>query len=369
MSEYLEIIKTSFIFFPVIAFIFTIPYILIQYHKYGSIYYLRVIIVYSFILYLLTAYFLVVLPLPSIETVSKLTIPTTQLIPFKFAQDFINETSLSITNIHTYIKALLEPCFYVVIYNILLCLPFGIYMHYYFKKSLKKTVLCTFLLSLFFELTQLTGLYFIYPRGYRLFDVDDLILNTFGGLLGYYIGKLFIKILPNRDRIDEKSYQLGHKVSFLRKLVALNIDLFLLAATISILSIFTANRYLYYFLIIVYYILIPIITNGKTLSYIFLNLKIDGNDIKSKKYQILVRQILWLLEMVLPMLLIEIIDKYISNLSITYRLLITLIIFNYYLIILIKVFLKKTLIYEKLSKTHIVSTINEKLDKDKKITD
>ena len=107
MSEYLEIIKTSFIFFPVIAFIFTIPYILIQYHKYGSIYYLRVIIVYSFILYLLTAYFLVVLPLPSIETVSKLTTPTTQLIPFKFVQDFINETSLSITNIHTYIKALL----------------------------------------------------------------------------------------------------------------------------------------------------------------------------------------------------------------------------------------------------------------------
>ena len=31
----------------------------------------------------------------------------------------------------------------------------------------------SFLLSLFFEVTQLTGLYFLYPGSYRLFDVDD----------------------------------------------------------------------------------------------------------------------------------------------------------------------------------------------------
>ena len=31
-----------------------------------------------------------------------------------------------------------------------------------------------------FELTQLSGLYFIYPRSYRLADVNDLINNTVG---------------------------------------------------------------------------------------------------------------------------------------------------------------------------------------------
>jgi glycopeptide antibiotics resistance protein len=42
----------------------------------------------------------------------------------------------------------------------------------------------TFLLSLIIESAQLTGLFFIYPGSYRLFDVDDLITNTLGGFLG-----------------------------------------------------------------------------------------------------------------------------------------------------------------------------------------
>ena len=74
-----------------------------------------------------------------------------------------------------------------VFYNILLTLPFGIYLRYYFNCSFKKTFFCTFLLTLFFELTQLSGLYGIYPRPYRLFDVDDLFLNTLGGIIGYAI--------------------------------------------------------------------------------------------------------------------------------------------------------------------------------------
>ena len=67
--NYLNTIKTAIIFFPFLALFFTIPYILQQYHKYGSINKLRSLIVYSFILYLLVVYFLVILPLPSIEEV------------------------------------------------------------------------------------------------------------------------------------------------------------------------------------------------------------------------------------------------------------------------------------------------------------
>ncbi|MGE9575057.1 VanZ family protein, partial [Escherichia coli] len=63
----------------------------------------------------------------------------------------------------------LEPAF-----NVLLLIPFGIYLRYYFRLSFMKTMIASFCLSLFFELTQLSGLYFIYPRPYRLFDVNDL---------------------------------------------------------------------------------------------------------------------------------------------------------------------------------------------------
>lgn len=40
------------------AFVFTIPYILVNYHKYGSLLSIRILIVYSFILYLICVYFL-----------------------------------------------------------------------------------------------------------------------------------------------------------------------------------------------------------------------------------------------------------------------------------------------------------------------
>ena len=64
---YIEAITTAVTVFPIIAFIITIPFILHQYHKYGSINKFRVLIIYSFILYLISIYFLVILPLPSIE--------------------------------------------------------------------------------------------------------------------------------------------------------------------------------------------------------------------------------------------------------------------------------------------------------------
>lgn len=202
---YLIPIKYACLIFPLIAFIFTMPFILRQYHKYGSISIFKSTITYIFIFYLICAYFLVILPLPKISEVAQLTTPRTQLIPFNFILDFIKETTLDITNPHTYLKAMKQSCFYVVAFNIILTIPFGIILRYYFKCSLKKTITYTFILSLFFELTQLSGLYFIYPRGYRLFDVDDLILNTLGGLLGYIIITPFLKIVPPIDDVNNKA--------------------------------------------------------------------------------------------------------------------------------------------------------------------
>lgn len=46
-------------------------------------------------------------------------------------------------------------------------------------ENLKSTILVCFLISLFFEVSQL----FI-PR---VTDIDDLIMNTFGGIVGYYL--------------------------------------------------------------------------------------------------------------------------------------------------------------------------------------
>ena len=89
MNVYIQPIITAFIMFPFIALLFTIPYVLYHYHKYGSIPILRVIIVYSFILYLTCSYFLIILPLPNQEYVSLLKTPRYQIIPFNFIKEII----------------------------------------------------------------------------------------------------------------------------------------------------------------------------------------------------------------------------------------------------------------------------------------
>ena len=115
----------------------------------------------------------------------------------------------------------------------------------------------TFLLSLFFELTQLTGLYFIYPRPYRLFDVDDLMINMLGGILGYFIMNKLKVLLPSREEINDSV-----KVSVLRKITSILIDVFI------------NNKIINYIILIIYFVIIPTI-NNKTLGMNFVNIKYD----------------------------------------------------------------------------------------------
>lgn len=272
--SYIVPIKTALFTFPFLAFLFTIPFILAQYHKYGSIHKLRVCIVYSFILYLLTIYFLVILPLPKVGEVTKPVSDMVQLYPFSFIQDFLKETSFVITDFNTYLKVLKEPAFYTVIFNILMTIPFGMYLRYYFKYSWKKVTIYSFFLSLFFELTQLTGLYFIYPYPYRLFDVDDLLMNTIGGVLGYHLMGLLKNFLPTRDKIDEDSKKEGEQVSGLRRLTVFFLDLFLYLIVSLIFKIIFKNFMASVFVSAsFYFLLIPLFSNKKTIGSKFLNVQ------------------------------------------------------------------------------------------------
>lgn len=352
---YLKVIKEAFIFFPVIAFFFTIPFILKQYHKYGSINKLRVLIVYSFILYLMTIYFLVILPLPSFEYVDKLKTPYTQLIPFKFIYDFIKETPLVITNYKTYIKALLDSSFYVVVFNIFMFVPFGMYLKYYYMCSFKKTVLLSFLLSLFFELTQLSGLFFIYSRPYRLFDVDDLILNTLGGIIGYKIMQA-IHFLPTRESIDKKSFEQGSFVSPLRRIVLFILDVNLYGFLYLMINAFFNYKYMNYIVLLLYFVIIPLLNKGKTIGGNFLNVRLEFQN--NLLLGLLFRTIiLYLYYYYLPLILVLLRIEYITK---TYLFVILLLLLPlFYLINVIHLFRKKEMFYDKLLKTKYISTINK----------
>ena len=360
--SYVEAIKTAIIAFPFIAFLFTIPFMLHNYHKYGSIHFLRVFIIYTFILYLITIYFLVILPLPTFEEALKNTGPYINYIPFKFITDFIHETPFVWSDPSTYLSTITHSSFYVVIFNIVMFIPFGMYLRYYFKCSFKKTVLYSLLLSLFFELTQLTGLYFIYPNPYRLCDIDDLIQNTLGGILGFLIMGALDRFLPTREKIDEESRKMGENVSGLRRITVFFLDIILYLIFTVILSIFIHNKWLFPISFLIYYVLIPLIRDNATIGMRFLNVKMEFKKL-GFIFNILRYIFIYFYYVILPigfMIFISYIRNYYHLQGITFILygggfVIILIFYLIHFILLLK---NKRIFYDKLFGFRFVSTIS-----------
>ena len=86
-----------------------------------------------------------------------------------------------------------DPAFLQVALNVLLFVPLG----YYVRRVLKRGVVVATLLglgtSLLIETTQLTGVWSVYACAYRLFDVDDLIVNTLGALGGSLLSAVVVR--------------------------------------------------------------------------------------------------------------------------------------------------------------------------------
>ncbi|MBM7619783.1 glycopeptide antibiotics resistance protein [Bacillus tianshenii] len=79
--------------------------------------------------------------------------------------------------------------------NLVGFIPFGFILPLLFTKfmSTLKIGMATFFLSLFFEVSQL-----LFKLG--SFDVDDIFLNTLGGIIGFFAVKFALKLLQSIKR-------------------------------------------------------------------------------------------------------------------------------------------------------------------------
>ena len=367
---YINVILTAIFVFPVLAFFITLPYIIYNYNKFGSILFIITLLIYLFILYLLSAYFLIIMPLPSISSVARLTTKV-QLVPFDLISNIIRTVHFNYKDISTYVNIFRNPFVYQTIYNFLLTVPFGIFLRYYFKCNFIKTLLFTFLLSLFFEITQLTGLYFIYPNAYRLFDVDDLIVNTLGGIFGFLVTPLVTMMLPTKEELDLKSYIKGTKVSSTKRIVTFIIDIVIIIVFIGLellidhLYNLTYNYALYVGLsIFIFYNLIPFITNGKTIGYKITNIVITNEDNeRCKRYQVLFRNIIFSYIYIPLLYYLYLLFKFINKIA-NYRYSLLIIIGYISIVMILSIFtlirnfiLHKRFLYETITKTKLSSTI------------
>jgi glycopeptide antibiotics resistance protein len=213
MSEHFDAIHTALRIFPYIAVAVLVPLMVLHYRRYGRVQPARAVVLYSFIFYSIAALFLVILPLPerTADFAARYAgTRTPQLVPFEFVRDLADEASI-----------LASSAFLQAFFNVLLLLPLGVYLRYYFGLELKRSAAALVATTLGFELLQYSGLLGLYPCPYRLFDVDDLMLNTAGGLAGFALAPYLRCVLPS----TAPSYPaVPDRVTLPRRTIAFGID-------------------------------------------------------------------------------------------------------------------------------------------------
>ncbi len=321
MSTYMQPIFTASLVFGGLAFLLFVPWLIYTYRKFGYLSVSTTLVVFSFIFYFLSALFLVLLPLPSTRDTCSLQPPGMQyysLVPFQFVKDTLRNSGIVLSQPATYIYALKQPAFQQAFFNFLLLLPFGVYLRYFFqkKKLWPRALLLTFCLTLFYEITQVTGIYGIYNCPYRIFDVDDLMLNTAGGVFGFFAAPVILALFPSRSKVSAKAEQLfkQDEVKPMAILLALLVDYIVLQilATGSLLFVpneGSANFITKSTLILFIFCIVPALWNGQTLGTKLLKFRYDSKISNAETFKRLLKRTLALYSLYVVPVVLQLITK------------------------------------------------------------
>ncbi|MFI6518129.1 VanZ family protein [Spirillospora sp. NPDC050679] len=193
MSGYATQIMLAFVAFPFIAALALFPYVVAQYRRRGRVGFTPALLASGFAIYLVGLVLLVSLPIPEFAgdfCATRASRP--QLKWFQTIADIRRierrEPGMPLVD---------NPAFQVRAYNVALFVPLGMFLRHLFGRSVPATVLIGFLGSLAIELTQLTGVWWLFPCPWRTFDVDDLWSNTLGALLGALAAPV-LRLLPGQ---------------------------------------------------------------------------------------------------------------------------------------------------------------------------
>jgi VanZ like family/RDD family len=193
---------------------------------------------------------------------------------FSFVRDIIRDAGIVWSQPSTYVQIFSQLAFLQAVFNFLLLFPLGIYLRYFFqnKYSWLRAFGLSFALSLFYEITQLTAIYGLFNCPYRIFDVDDLILNSTGSLCGFLLALIVLSLFPSQQDLLAKREQMLRRESVppAAQLVAVAIDMVLIEIIWSLIGRLLLPidlKWLYTVLgFLIVFFLIPLVWKGKTLG-------------------------------------------------------------------------------------------------------
>ena len=285
MPSYAVPLLTALFVFAIIAFLGTIPWTIYQYRKHGYFSFWRNLLIFSFIYYGLTALFLVSLPLPA-ERNNAVVFKDhvyTQFKPFNMFHNFQTVSGFEPNQLRTYPVLFKSFTFLEVLFNVLLLFPLGVYLRYFLKTGKKwwQALMIIFSTTLFFEISQLTALFGFYAHPYRLFDVDDLLTNTLGGILGFFTAPVLLMLIPSREELKEndKLYEVDRMASYGSQLIEVFVSLGIarfVGGIVTVLVFQGKHSFLVSIITVFFFLVIlPLVTKGKTVGGQVVKIKFD----------------------------------------------------------------------------------------------
>lgn len=166
-----------------------VPQVLLHRARFGHVRPGRVAVTAAAVLYGCLALAAVLLPLPAPGDPGLK--QSAQLVPFQWVSDVSTELGRYDSPVT---DALASTAFQQATMNVLLFVPLGVIAGRLWRRRLAETAALGFVASLLVEVAQLTANFGTAPHPYRIFDVDDLINNTAGAVLGWVAAALALAL-------------------------------------------------------------------------------------------------------------------------------------------------------------------------------
>ncbi|WP_033518740.1 VanZ family protein [Bifidobacterium cuniculi] len=230
MLSYIGLFSHSFLFaltlWPFVAAVLTLPILAVMYHRDHRLYLSSGLIAYVAVLYAVGLLTFTLYPMPDDPAMF---CATHRLLP-----------QLNIMQIVPDAMSGLDGVLQLVM-NVVFFLPMGFMLRRWARWPFWIAAVFGFGCSVFIETSQLTGFWGLYPCAYRQFDVDDMLTNTTGAVLGYLVAMLVGRIWPTKDHEETG---INDHPGFVHRMVALIIDVVIMqicvwALTMPIMFAFT----------------------------------------------------------------------------------------------------------------------------------
>lgn len=159
----------------------------------------RAVLLFLFVFYLLCASLLTILPIPDDFSIYCTQHSGRSLVDLNFLQrwaDFQRHLEKA-GNDNSYWQLILSERFREPFLNILLAVPLGWFLMFLYWKNRITAFFFGVAMILLWELTQLSGLWFIAPCPWRTFSLTDIAMNSLGLVLGSKLGLLTKAVVRN----------------------------------------------------------------------------------------------------------------------------------------------------------------------------